>query len=303
MALLSAKNKRMLNKFFYLFGIVVMGVILFRAFFKSGAQSMKEKAMTAWAGIKDAVIPVVTLLIVSGVTLLVNSYLQVDGVLLAVAIGTLTTGAGVVTTLQTTYVPKEFFYVAGTQLTGVKITVQGDGVIFDSDAAGLNHAGTNRVYGQVTNGFLIQIANGFIAGKNVIWEFTNSAAQTPVIYVSSDQTPPDGEKLYLQLLRQAILANSGQDFKKFATLSLPSLGATDVVNVLYQDGTQQQLNRADIQYQLARVQNIVNTPIYLIDNYAMNVKKVNVIGAAQTAYVQRWVPSVPDAMISQVINN
>jgi len=220
----------------------------------------------------------------------------------AVLLGVLTTGAAVVTTFNTTYVPKFVSYVAATQLTGLKITVQGDGVIFDSDANGLDSAGVIRQFGQLSNQFQITLSNGLISGKNVIWEFTNSAAQTPSIYVSSDETPAPGRAMYLQLLRQAVLANSGQNFTDFATLAFPSLAATDVVNVLYNDGTQQQFNRAELLAYLQFTQNVV-TSRYTIDNFAGRIKTVNILaGAAQTAYVQRWVPAVKGGMVNQSVN-
>lgn len=222
--------------------------------------------------------------------------------ILGTALVTLTTGAAVVTTATTTFVPRIFFYAAATQLTGVKITVQGDGVVFDSDANGLTHCGLNRTYGQVTNTYVFRIANGLIQNKNVLWEFTNSAAQTPVVYYDSDITPPAGAKMYLQLLRQTVLVG-GTDFDDFATLSLPSMAANDYANILYEDGTQQaNMNRLDLQAYLQFTQNIVNTPIYQVDNYAKRVKKVNVqVAAQQTAYVQRWVQPISDGMISQSI--
>jgi len=225
-----------------------------------------------------------------------------DGVLFGIVLVTLTTGAAVVTPANTTFVPRFFFYAAATQLTGVKITVQGDGVIFDSDANGLTHCGVTRLFGQVTNTYLFRIANGFIGGKNVIWEFTNSAAQTPVVYYDSDITPAQGERKYLQLLRQAALIG-GTDFDDFATVSFPSMAAADYANVLYDDGTQQSgMTRADIQAMLAFTQNVVNTPIYQIDNFGSRIKKVNFQAVAtQTAYVQRWVRPVSDGMISQAV--
>jgi hypothetical protein len=308
MALLSAKNKRMA----ILLGALAFAVILVAAIVratKAGAKSANEIGQRVWADLKSFMsFGNVVLLLVSAAVLLFAPT-GTGPFVLAIALGTLTTGAAVVTSFNTTYVPKFFSYTAATQLTGIKITVQGEGIIFDSDANGLNHCGVNRVVGQVTNTFLFRIANGFIKGKNVIWEFTNSAAQTPVVYISSDQTPDYqqvgtvGGPMYLQLLRQAVLASSGQDFRDFATLSLPSIAATDVVNVLYRDGTQQQLNRADLQYQLSLQQNVVNTPVYMIDNYGQTVKEVNFIGAAaQTAYLQRWVPMISGGMIRQSIN-
>lgn len=225
-----------------------------------------------------------------------------DGVYATLLI-TLTTGAAVLTPANTTYVPKSFFYAAATQLTGVKITVQGDGVIFDSDANGLTHCGVNRLFGQVTNTYFFRIANGFISNKTVLWEFTNSAAQTPAVYIDSDETPPKDERLYLQLLRQPCIGPGGTDFSDFATLSFPSMAAADYANILYQDGTQQaNMNRLDLQALLALTQNVLNTPLYMSDNFGQRIKKVNFQAAAtQTAYVQRWVPPVSDGMIEQAI--
>jgi len=288
------------------FGIIVIAAAVYRAF-NSGAKSAKDIAMVAFEDLKSTISIKSFVLIALGLgAFACDMYFNLSGIgsVLAVALGTLTTGNGVVSTFNTTYVPKTFQYTAATQLTGVKITVQGDGVIFDSDANGLTHCGVSRLAGQITNNYTFRLANGFIRGKNVIWEFTNSAAQTPVVYVDSDETPANGREMYLQLLRQAVLAGSGQNFQDFATLSLPSLGATDVVNVLQRDGTQQQLNRADIQARLQYIQNVVNTPIYMLDNYAQTLKLVNVIaGAAQTAYVQRFVPVIGGGMINQTINN
>jgi hypothetical protein len=299
--ILSAKNKKMLITGLALLAGIILIATVVRAT-KAGAKTAGE----IWKFVSDTLKPLFSFGNVVLLMAFVAAYLvsgdTMAGVTLATSIGTLTTGAGVLSTFNTTYVPKTFLYTAATQLTGVKITVQGDGVIFDSDANGLNHCGVSRIAGQITNTYTFRLTNGFIPGKNVIWEFTNSAAQTPIVYVSSDESPAKGQPLYLQLLRQAILANSGQNFSDFATLSFPSIAATDVVNVLYRDGTQQQLLRNDIQGALSYVQNVVNTPVYTIDNYAQMVKLVNFIGGAQTAYVQRWVPAISGGMLSQTVN-
>lgn len=290
-----------------LLAIAIIAATVYRAT-KAGYKSVGDiakftfESIKMYVGLKDP--SVILILLVAGFAL-VSFDSAAAGATLAVALGTLTTGAAVVSTFNSTYVPKYFFYTAATQLTGVKITVQGDGVIFDSDANGLNHVGVSRIAGQVTNSYMIRIANGLITGKNVIWEFTNSAAQTPVIYVNSDNDSGKTQNgpMYLQFLRQVVLANSGQDFTKFATLSFPSAAATDVFNILYNDGTQQQMNRADLQALLSYQQNVVNTPVYTIDNYAQTIDRVNALVAAQqTAYVQRWVPSVSGGMISQTVN-
>jgi len=224
-----------------------------------------------------------------------------DGVIMATALMTLTSGAAVLTSQNSTYVPKYFWYTAATQLTGFKITVQGDGVIFDYDAPGLNHAGVVRLLGQVTNTFFFRLANGFIQGKNVLWEVTNSAAQTPIVFVDSDETPPKGRAAYLQSIRQPIVGPGGTDLQNFAMLHLPSLSATDYVNILFSDGTQQSnMLRVDLQAMLQMSQNVVNTPLYSIDNYGQRVVKVNIqVGITQTGYIQRWVAPVANGMINQ----
>jgi len=218
------------------------------------------------------------------------------------ALITLTTGAAVVTSANLTFVPEYLFYAAATQLTGIKITVQGDVVIFDSDANGLTHCGVNRVQGQLTNGYSFRLSNGLITNKNVLFEFTNSAAQTPVIYYDSFQTPSKENRLYLQLLRQTALVG-GTDFDNLVTLSLPSMAATDYCNILMKDGTQQSnILRQDLQQKLGYTQNIINTPIYQYDNWDLKAAKINVqVAATQTAYVQRFVKPISDGMIGQAI--
>lgn len=217
---------------------------------------------------------------------------------LATQLVTLTTGAGIVTPANLAFLPERIAFAAATQLTGVKVSVQGDGVVFDSDANGLTHVGLSRVLGQVTNNYVLTLANSLIPAKNVLFEFTNSAAQTPIVYYDSDSKPVLGiPPLFLQMAKVPILVG-GNDFFDFATLSLPSLAATDSITILYVDGTiQANMNRVDLQYKLGYTQNVVNTPIYQIDNLNRTIKQVTVTaGAAQTAYVQRWTPSLKGTM-------
>jgi hypothetical protein len=311
MKLLSAKNKR-----YAMIGVAIIGALfLAQAVYqasKSGAKTAGEYASAIWDQLKALVSFNSVVIFLSTVAAFSLSH-SVEGMSLAVAIGTLTTGAAVVTTINTTYLPEFFSYTAATQLTGVKITVQGEGPIFDSDANGLTHCGVNRLIGQNTNTYTFRIANGLITGKNVIWEFTNSAAQTPVVYVDSWEKAgapngrigkPAARQMYLQLLRQAVLANSGQEFTDFQTLSLPSIAAADTVQILYNDGTNQQYNRADILAKLQYSQNVIATPIYTIDNLLGTISKVSVIAAAaQTAYIQRWAMADTGGMVNSTVNN
>jgi len=298
--ILSAANKRRSKTFVFFFGLVVLAAMVIRIF-KSKPRTAADAITAVKAEVKDLTsINTVLMILGAGLTMAGLFLDPIAGGSYAVLLGTLTTGDTVVTTFNTTYLPKFVHYVAATQLDGIKITVQGDGVVFDSDTDGLNSAGVLRQFGQVSNGYTITLSNGLISGKNVIWEFTNSAAQTPSVYVSSDESPV--RPMYLQMLRQAVLANSGQNFTDFSTLALPSLGASDVVNILYNDGTQQQFNRAELNAYLTFTQNVVASR-YTIDNFAGRIKTVNVLAAAaQTAYVQRWVPAIKGGMVNQSVN-
>lgn len=225
-----------------------------------------------------------------GLAFAVDNYFGLgDGMTLATALVTLTTGPAVLTSAQLTFLPERIWYSAATQLTSVRISTKDNGVVLDLDANGLTHIGLNRVLGQVTNGFVLNLANGQIPAGNVLFEFTNSAAQTPVIYYDSDISAPVADLQFIQAGRVPLLVG-GNEFRNFATLSLPSLAATDTVTILYADGSvQSNMNRVDLQYKLGFTQSVVNTPIYQIDNFNREIVSVSVIvGTAQTGYVQRF---------------
>lgn len=198
------------------------------------------------------------------------------------AIGTVTTGVGVVSTFNLTYVPQYIHYVAATQLTGLKVTVLGDGVICDLDAAGLSAVYNIRQFGQVTNGYNIPLADGLISGKNVEITVTNSAAQTPVLYAIALQKG----SAYIQCLRQTALANSGVTLTKFAYLGIPAIATTDVLNITYVDGLVQNV----VSPELAAMSNLVQSgSLSVIDNVEGFIDTVQFTPSAnRTVYVVRY---------------
>jgi len=227
--------------------------------------------------------------LLGGVAMYAFASSSADGVVMATALLTLTTGVGILSTASLTFLPERLWFSAATQLTGVKISTKDNGVIFDLDANGLTHVGLNRVFGQVTNGYILNLANAQIPAGNVLFEFTNSAAQTPVIYYDSDIQAPVDQMQFLQAGKVPLLTG-GNEFRNFATLSLPSLAATDSITIQYADGSvQANMNRVDLQYKLGLTQSVVNTPVYQIDNFDRSILSVSVVaGAAQTGYIQRW---------------
>lgn len=197
-------------------------------------------------------------------------------------IGTMTTGAAVVTTFNLTWVPQYIHFVAGTQITGLKVTVLGDGVICDLDAAGMSVLYNIRQFGQVTNGYNIALADGLIRGKNVEITATNSAAQTPILYGTSMQMGSH----YIQSLRQTALANSGVVLSQFAYLGIPAIAAADVLNITYVDGLTTKVEAAELP---AMSNNFQSAPLNVIDNIESMMDEVQFTPAAdRTVYVVRY---------------
>lgn len=199
-------------------------------------------------------------------------------------IGTLTTGAAVQTTINLTYVPQYLCYVAATQLTGIKVTVLGDGVITDLDQAGLNSLSSVRMPGRKTNMTMLPIADGIITGKNVEIIFTNSAAQTPDIQAINLQK---GSR-YITNLRQLVLQNSGTVFSKFQFLGLANAAATDLITVEFFDGLVQKFDVAELSEYLGFFQNDVNNAYNQgLDNWQGRINKVTYIPAVGNVVVHQ----------------
>lgn len=200
-------------------------------------------------------------------------------------IGTLTTGATVVTTITLNYLPQYLYFIAATALTSIKVNVAGDGVICDLDSDGIAGISGIRRFGAVTNSYYIPLANGLIPNKVVTITITNSAAQTPAIYGHSLQKG----NMYLTSLQQTALASSGVTFKDFAHLCVESMATTDQMTVEYHDGHVEDYESTELLGQYTLYSNEVDS--YCIDNVEQNVKSVKLIPAAdRTVVLTRWAP-------------
>jgi len=200
-------------------------------------------------------------------------------------IGTLTTGVGVVTTIDLQYCPEYIYYTAATQLTGLKVEVLGrsGGAILDLDAAGLSCVGVLGVVGQVANSYKLVLADGLIKGVTVRLTFTNSAAQTPDIFAGADNL---GDA-YIITEKKALLLNSNTEFSKFGVIFCPTLAATtDLVTINFEDGLSQIFERTDLKALSSDIQYV---PQYQINNLAGTIKTVNInVAATQTIYLTRF---------------
>ena len=201
-------------------------------------------------------------------------------------IGTVTTGAAVASNFKLNYLPAYLYFIVATQLSSLKVTVAGDGVIVDLDADGINGVSGIRRLGAVANSYLIPLADGFIPNKVVDIDIINSAAQTPIIYGFALQTG----LVYITSTRQTVLASSGTTFKDFSHLSITSMGATDELNIGFVDGHVQKFNSVELLGWVTLYSNEVDS--YVIDNIAGNINWVTLTPAANRVVVVTSVRTV-----------
>jgi hypothetical protein len=201
-------------------------------------------------------------------------------------LGTIAGGVGVSTTIETTFLPQFISFDAAAP-TSIRVNVLGDGVICDITAAAIPALRSMRYFSQVTaTEVLLPLANGLVKGKNVQITIVNSAAAAFTLYGTSIT---NNGNVYVQSLTQNVLASSGAMFSRFAFLALPSIAATDILNILYQDGLVQQTDRFELPAMLQMSQGINGASIYGIDNFEGKIKSVQFTPtAAQLVFMVRF---------------
>ena len=200
-------------------------------------------------------------------------------------------------TFNTTFIPQFIVVrgVAGADLTGDitgQINVQGDGLIFNLDAAGFDAMSNIHQYlvaaSRNTIGRVFQLATSLVTGKNTFWTFTNGDAADVQIFGYSKVKAM--KSAYYTYLTQLVLANSGADFGDFAYMTIPALAAGDNLSVLYNDGLMD-ANRT--LRELAADNAYYQTPDqFAIDNVApARVKMVTITPVAnRNIYLLRYQP-------------
>lgn len=198
-------------------------------------------------------------------------------------IGTIASGVGTSTTFQLPYLPERLRYIAATQLTGLKVNVLGVGVITDLDANGLTALGRMGWVGDVTNGYQIPMADGYIPNVNVEITVVNSAAVAIDLYVESTNKGGFG---YIRNLRQTAFASTPLELKKFSMLGLTNTGATDDLDITFADGYVNKVTIAELPF-LAVPYQTNSMTAKVIDNRNGKITSVRFIPAAQqTVYIQ-----------------
>jgi hypothetical protein len=205
-------------------------------------------------------------------------------------IGTLTTGAAVVDVFKLNYVPQYLYYVAATQLTGIKVTVAGDGVILDLDAAGLNAVSGIGRFGAVANSYLIPLATALLPNKVCEVQTTNSAAQTPGLYGFSLQNSMRNQGVpiaYVRSVKQTALSGSSVTFEEFAQVAFASPTVSDIFTVGYVDGHIEQFESTELLAIVTLEQNEVDS--YCILNLEQMIDWVKLIPSTdRTCYITKF---------------
>lgn len=196
-------------------------------------------------------------------------------------IGTLVTGAGVITVISGQSQLDQFLVIGDVDtavpLTG--LTIEVDGVPFFQIQGSqplmqafsqwqMEKAGT-------TVGYMLKVSTGQIR-KNTTFRFTNAGATTPAIYNFSESS----NGVPLEVATQTINASSYQVIEKFSALFLATPANVSNLEVLFSDGTKQTLtmveaaayfslsNQADTDGQLSAV--------VVVDNTQGNISQVKV---------------------------
>jgi hypothetical protein len=187
-----------------------------------------------------------------------------------------TTGAVISTayTFNLTFLPQYVFFVAAAA-PSLKISVFGDGVVTDLDAAGCLFVQGLRMNGRVTNGYMIPCANGLIKGKNVEIIYTTGGAVAIDLYAISLR---NGDA-YIQCLRQTALANSGVNIQKFAAVGMGNGATGDIINITFKDGLSQKVQFEELKPTLGLYCNDINNVIG-IDNVDGEIEQVSFVPAA-----------------------
>jgi hypothetical protein len=188
-----------------------------------------------------------------------------------------TTGAVISTayTFNLTFVPQYLFWATAVAPQALKVSVFGDGVVTDLDAAGVLFVQGLRMNGRVTNGYMIPLANGLIKGKNVEIIYTTGAATAVDLYGISLR---NGDA-YIQCLRQTALANSGVNIQKFAAVGLGNGATGDIINITYADGLSQKVQFEELKPTLGLYCNDINNMMG-IDNVDAEIDQVSFVPAA-----------------------
>lgn len=139
-------------------------------------------------------------------------------------IGTLTTGAGVVTTFNLQYVPQyvvigSAFNAANVDISAISWSISGSEKVNISGVAAINAYAKYKNQGDLTNQLVNQvfmIGFGYLHNKQFQLRITNNAAATPDVFAFS--RTKNGSGRVLTAAQQVVVDGANQRFQNFLSL-------------------------------------------------------------------------------------
>lgn len=213
-------------------------------------------------------------------------------------IGTLVTGAGVVTNIVNQSQCESVITIGDVDtanpLQGITVEVDGVAFINLQGVATLITAfmkWLNNIAGANIVGMCLKVATGKIS-RNTNYRFTNAGATTPAILAYSD----NGDGVPVVAGTKGINASSYEDFTKFSALFIQTPANVSAVDVVFTNGHKQTMSMIDIDtlYNMQRAGEADGRlgGVSVIDNTGGTIKAVRVY--ATTAVVVAIV-KLPDA--------
>jgi hypothetical protein len=229
--LLSRKNKAILMKGLAVLGGAILGLMLWRSYKAQkdtgGKVTFTEAFKANW---KQATMLCVGWLAFVAVVFLASTG-NVEGAIYAQVVGVVASGVAVNTNLPTlTYVPQFIYFEIATVPQSIKVNVNGDGLICDLDSAGITAMCNIRSNGRPTNGYLLQLSNGLVVGKNVDISITNGVATAFTVFGINANEVVD---VPAYMVTTGIQINASQSFNlsNFSYCAIPSFVAADILNI------------------------------------------------------------------------
>ncbi len=156
---------------------------------------------------------------------------NVEGAVFAQVVGVVASGVGTTTNLPTlSYCPQFLYFEIATTPQAIKVNVNGDGLVMDLDTAGIVAMSNIRSNGRPTNGFLLQLANGLVKGKNVDISVTNGVASAFTVFAINANEVVD-VPAYMVTTGIQINASQSFDLSNFSYTAIPSFVAADILNL------------------------------------------------------------------------
>jgi len=219
-------------------------------------------------------------------------------------IGTLVTGAGVVTTISGQSQCEQFLLLGtvatANPLQGLQVEIDGTTYFSVVNQAALLSAYAKWLSGFVSTleGVIFKIATGNIPSKNTTYRLTNNGATTPGIFAWSD----NDQGIPFVVSTTQINPSSYMDFEKFSALFIGTPGNVSSVEIVFNSGRKSTLTQVEVDayYAYKAPTTEANGQLLgctVIDNTDQSIKSVRIYCSAANTILIAKIPDVAYAAL------